>query len=450
MKSKKIKAVIVALACAFTFVSSAAFTGCENLDAILNNFIGDGGDNYDDGVNDTDGSTENNNVDSADENDDGGADGTDENDGGETGSTEGSDGDENGNDSGISEGELTEITSADLSIHFLELGNKYAGDSILIKCGDTEVLIDAGSRASSITTLKSYIDEYCTDGVLEYVIATHSDQDHIEGFCGSSSSSTVTGIFSIYEIQTLIRYDVRSNSSKLATKFETAVESLAEDGTTVYTASQCYDQTDGAQRQYYLDENQTISINILYNYYYYNQSSDNNNHSVVTLLTQETEDGNLNYLFTGDLEAEGEEKLVEYYSDVPSDYQTDNNVLPKVQLYKAGHHGSKTSSSAALLEVIQPEYVAVCCCAGSPEYTTNNENTFPTQVMIDNVSKYTDKIYVTSLAVIEDFENKKYDYTSMNGNIVFYYNEGLKLYCSNNTTILKDTEWFKENRTWNG
>lgn len=40
----------------------------------------------------------------------------------------------------------------------------------------------------------------------------------------------------------------------------------------------------------------------------------------------------------------------------------------------------------------------------------------------------------------------------MNGNIVFYVDDRgkLLLYCSNNTTILKDTEWFKENRTWNG
>ena len=44
----------------------------------------------------------------------------------------------------------------------------------------------------------------------------------------------------------------------------------------------------------------------------------------------------------------------------------------------------------------------------------------------------------------------------MNGNIVFYYiksGEGdgeLKLYCSNNSVILKDTEWFKQNRVWRG
>ena len=37
--------------------------------------------------------------------------------------------------------------SGDLSIHFMELGNEYAGDSIYIKAGETDILIDAGSRA---------------------------------------------------------------------------------------------------------------------------------------------------------------------------------------------------------------------------------------------------------------------------------------------------------------
>ena len=40
-------------------------------------------------------------------------------------------------------------------------------------------------------------------------------------------------------------------------------------------------------------------------------------------------------------------------------------------------------------------------------------------------------------------------YEPMNGDIVFYIDENqLKLWCSNNTTKLKDTEWFKANRTW--
>ncbi|MCD8372168.1 MAG: MBL fold metallo-hydrolase [Clostridia bacterium] len=359
-----------------------------------------------------------------------------------------------GTETEIAEGAKEDIITADFSIHFLELGNKYTGDCTLIKCGDTEVLIDAGSRQGSATTLKSYIDQYCTDGVLEYVIVTHSDQDHIAGFYGNKSGDTRTGIFYQYEIETIIMYNNSNATSQIAPNVESAISSLSANGTTVYTASQCYDEEGDAKRQYYLDDEQTVSMNILYSYYYYNESDDNNNHSVVMLLTQETADGNLNYLFTGDLEEDGESRMVDYYAD-STNSKSEYDVLPKVELYKAGHHGSKTSSTAKLLAVIQPKNIAVCCCCGSPEYTTNNDNTFPTQTMITNASKYTENIYVTTLADIEDFENKKYSYTSMNGNIVFYYSKSedeeeasLKLWCSNNTTKLKDTEWFKENRTW--
>ncbi|MBR2070860.1 MAG: hypothetical protein IJ981_05465, partial [Clostridia bacterium] len=69
---------------------------------------------------------------------------------------------------------FTDGDTEELQIHFLELGNKYTGDCTLIKVGDTEVLIDAGSRKNSAVAIKEYVDKFCTDGVLEYVIATHA------------------------------------------------------------------------------------------------------------------------------------------------------------------------------------------------------------------------------------------------------------------------------------
>lgn len=359
--------------------------------------------------------------------------------------------------------------ASDFSIHFLEIG-KYTGDCVLIDCGDTELLIDAGSRKGSAETIKKYIDKYCDDGVLEYVISTHSDEDHIAALIGSKSGSTRTGIAYQYQIGTYIKFDKAGkdgNGKPLTTdkgnvtlygEYEETVNYLIDKGTAVYTASQCYEEKDGAKRQYYLDENHTVSFNILYNYYYYNASSDENNYSVVTLLTEELSSGNRHYLFTGDLEESGESKMVDYYKNAANS-KSEYDILPEVELYKAGHHGSKTSSTDKLLKVIKPKSVVVCCCCGATEYTKVNENTFPTQTMVDNVGKYTDKIYVTTLATgLSDKDaNGNYTslsyggYTSMNGDIVFYTEKGeLKLRCSNNTTILKDTEWFKENRTWNG
>lgn len=329
-------------------------------------------------------------------------------------------------------GNVTEIASADLSIHFIAPAVKASGDSALIKVGNTEVLIDAGPNKTNTTEIADYLGAYCTDGVLEYVIATHSDSDHIAGFVGSSSGGKRNGILYTYNVGTIIQFDQVTEETSLYREYCDAVEYAKEQGTAVYTGLQCWNGSDGAQRTYYLDEAQTISMNILYNYYYEHVSPDNNNHSVCMLLSQELSDGQSNhYLFTGDLEEDGEKRLVE------------NNDLPRVKLYKAGHHGSATSSTNELLEVIQPQYVAVCCCAG-------DKYNFPTQPFCDRISPYTDKVYVT---VRVDGDG----YAPMNGDIVFYYGKSeneteksLKLWCSENSTVLKDTEWFKQNRTWNG
>ena len=52
-------------------------------------------------------------------------------------------------------------------------------------------------------------------------------------------------------------------------------------------------------------------------------------------------------LVTGDLDIGAEYALLE------------QNVLPRVELYVAGHHGSAASSSEALLEAIQPDTVFI-------------------------------------------------------------------------------------------
>ena len=331
-------------------------------------------------------------------------------------------------------GSEAEVAEAELSIHFLELGNKYTGDCTLIKYGDTEVLIDAGSRTNSAATIKKYVDKYCTDGVLEYVIATHAHQDHIAGFVGNTSDDGRTGILYQYSVGTLIQFSQTNATTQIYKNYVAAVEHAEQNGTQVYTAKQCWYETDGALKTYYLDEERKVSLNILYNYYYDNTTSEENDYSVCALLSHVTEEKTYNYLFTGDLEEKGESYLV------------DNNNLPEVDLFKGGHHGSYTATTEKLLKVIKPKNIAVCCCCGTTEYTSNPENTFPAQAFIDRVAKYTENIYCTTLML----DYKAGEYKSMNGNIVFYFDESLKLYCSDNNLKLKDTEWFKANRKWNG
>ena len=92
----------------------------------------------------------------------------------------------------------------ELSFHFMMLGNDHSGDAVYIKAGDNDILIDAGSEANSVDSVKTYINQYCTDGTLEYVIATHADADHIAGFAGTTKENT--SIFDFYDCGTIIDF----------------------------------------------------------------------------------------------------------------------------------------------------------------------------------------------------------------------------------------------------
>ncbi len=362
----------------------------------------------------------------------------------------------------ISAGDFAEISSADLSIHFLELGVANVGDCVLIKSGNTEVLIDAGAKATTAPSqeMLDYVATYCTDDVLEYVIATHAHEDHIAGLVGQKKGDSYTGFLYQYRIGTIIQFagtnqkmQTDKGNETLYAKYVAATEYCAEKWETqVYTALQCWNETDGAKKTYYLNESKTVSMNILYQKYYEETASTENNYSVCMLLTQTVGQEEYNYLFTGDLEKGGEQSLAE------------SNDLPHCVLYKGGHHGSSTSSNEVLLEKITPENIAICSCAGTYEYASKPtethpdryKNTFPTQEAIDRMSKYTKYIYVTTVGILnEDYSTKGFE--SMNGNIVFYFGKSeeeteksLKLWCSHNDKILKDTEWFAQNRVWNG
>ena len=328
----------------------------------------------------------------------------------------------------------------DISFHFLELGNKYTGDSVYVKAGDVDILIDAGSRQDSADAIATYVNNYCTDGKLEYVIATHAHQDHIAGFVSTKNRK---GIFERYQCGIIIDFAQTKATSAVYNNYVAARDKeVQEDGATHYTALQCCNKTDGALKAYTLGEGMTMTI--LYQEYYATQSNDENDHSVCVLFTH----GDKNYLFTGDLEKKGEASLVKNNPD-----------LPEVELFKAGHHGSYTASTDTLLSVIKPKIVCVCCCAGSTEYTTDNSNTFPSQEFVKNVAPYTDAVYVTTVVSLEydEKEGKEVEKgVSMNGVItVLSSHEGtVTVSCTNNDTKLKDTDWFKANRTcptaWQG
>ena len=172
-------------------------------------------------------------------------------------------------------------------------------------------------------------------------------------------------------------------------------------------------------------------MEILYNYYYDHSTSNENDYSVCVLFRH----GEKSFLFTGDLEEKGEERLVE------------NNTLPEVELFKAGHHGSYTANTDKLLSVVKPKICVVCCCAGNAEYTSAQANQFPSQTFVNNISKYTDKVYVVSIGDT-DYTEGGAKFSDLNGNVVVASDaDKVTVNCSKNNTVLKETAWFKAKRT---
>ena len=331
--------------------------------------------------------------------------------------------------------------SGELQIHFMELGNKYSGDSILIQVGEYDILVDAGSKRSSYDTIKNYLDTHLEDDTLEYVIVTHAHEDHYANFAGNGTTSLLTD----YTITNLIQFSkTNQTTGVMYNNYLAMVDKIEQSGTKVCNALESYNNENGCSR--IIDLGFDTEIEILYQKFYENKASSENDYSVCFLINQ----GSNHFLFTGDLEEDGEESLVE------------ENTLPQVSLFKAGHHGSNTSSHDVLLDVIQPEIVVITAVVGNFEYAKNEpgnvniNGTFPTTATLTRIAKHTSKVYATSLGLISQNQDGTYEDTgfeSLNGDIVVTSNSsGITVTGSNNNTLLKDTVWAQTYRSgivWN-
>lgn len=101
-----------------------------------------------------------------------------------------------------------------------------------------------------------------------------------------------------------------------------------------------------------------------------------NNHSLVLLLQY----GETSFLFTGDAEKNQEGQLADRYGD-----------FLDVNFLKAGHHGSRTSSTRAFIEAVSPE-IAVA------SLSFRNRFNHPNIEAITNIAESGSKKYFTSLS----------------------------------------------------
>lgn len=219
-----------------------------------------------------------------------------------------------------------EVPNGTVEIHFIDVGQ---GDATLIKSGDKNVLIDTGKRSAK-DDLLNYLN---THGVkeIEYFVITHFDTDHFENG---------VDVLDNFDVKNLILPDQAKTNitiEKFLTKVEEQVESKDIE---VLNANEMIGE------QLKVSELEMTILAPLRNDY-----DDSNDYSVTMMVRY----GNKRVLLSGDAEKEAEEDIVEKYTS--KDLNCD--------VFKLGHHGSRTSSSQALLDLTTPEYVIVSCGVGN-------------------------------------------------------------------------------------
>ncbi len=210
-----------------------------------------------------------------------------------------------------------ETKTEEMEVHFIDVGE---GDATLIKCGGQSMLIDAGDSSKG-TAIQHYLQKQNVKK-LDYLILTHPDADHIGG---------APVIITKFEIDKVFM----SNYEKDNKTYEKLIQTLEYKGLKYVTPKT------GAK--YHLG---TASITIAGPVKDY----DNPNDASIAFVVQ---NGNNRFLFTGDAQEDAEQDILE------------GKVAISADVYKAGHHGSKTSSSEAFLEAAAPTYAVISCEEGN-------------------------------------------------------------------------------------
>lgn len=293
---------------------------------------------------------------------------------------------------------VTTSSSGELKVHFIDVGQ---GDCTLIQFPDGKnMLVDSGERgtdtrwnaADAKKSNYEVINEYLKSvGVQEITVllATHADSDHI---------GNMNKILENYEISYCLRPAVYYSGSEFefTSDFnpQPTVKKHNDKSSKIYSyfLNELLNEGCGWEffnyasdfSQQFTFEGQTYSYSVDFLTPLESVGSigygDANDYSPIVWLKY----GEFDFVFSGDANEAVEKQYLEHISD------NGINGPKNVELYKAAHHGSKTSSCAEFLNYLSPEHTVFSCGSGNSYYHPNQE-------AMDNVTATGSLIYRTDL-----------------------------------------------------
>ena len=285
----------------------------------------------------------------------------------------------------------------ELRVHFLDVGQ---GDCCIIEFPDGKnMIIDAGDNKSYVKNkIKTYVDDNIKRGnegkvVFDYAIMTHSDSDHIGSF---------EVVYNNYDVKTTYRPNQKAINKNDDTYADPASLSTGDSGfwgnkvgekdTVIYRnmLKLAYEKSENViVTNPYSDTQNCIKYDgeDIYKKYEFNfysplspYYSDNNNYSSIIVLSYQGK----NIVLTGDAEKENEKEFVAAATQGVGRYAIFKDFGADV--IKLGHHGSKTSTSEAYLNIVTKSdcskvFAIVSAGAG-------NKYNHPNQETLDRLKKF--------------------------------------------------------------
>ena len=233
----------------------------------------------------------------------------------------------------------TAQASANVTIKFIDVGQ---GEAILIALPEKTMLIDAGPTGSA-PKIAQVLQELGRNKI-DYLVATHPDEDHIGGMADVISSTQIGTIYA----------PNKTNNTATYRKFLAAIQNnnlqitLAEAGTII-------DQTDAYKLEILWP---TKDANF----------PDTNDYSIIIKLTV----GNKTFLFTG---------------DAPTNAILNSNP-GHIDVLKVSHHGSRTGTTEVLIHKLSPTYAVL-------SYAVDNPYGHPMQSVLNALRKHSVEVWGT-------------------------------------------------------
>jgi competence protein ComEC len=237
-----------------------------------------------------------------------------------------------------------------LEVNFFDVGQ---GDAIFIETPSRhQILIDGGPGPLILEKLAQSLPFW--DRTIDLIVLTHPEHDHLAG---------LIEVLKRYKVENILWTGVLRDTAEYKEwqrliRDETAEIFIAEAGQKIILSKP--------------DINNFVEILYPFENLEGQEFKNSNNTSIVAKLIF----GENSFLFTGDAYKSVEKKLVDKEINLTSD------------VFKVGHHGSKTSNSEEFIEKVSPEIAVISAGQDNPYH-------HPHQETLDTLEKYGIKILRT-------------------------------------------------------